>query len=280
MRKMRMEYWSCSKFADLIRGTTRPLSGTSEEWSLWEKKAKKKKIRYWLAEEGLDHLQNFIFWPFNRLDDIRYNLKCRYFSKTHALTSNLKRGEYHEFDTRLLHSTFDELVNFIEIEEAWMNIICDADKKKKWLLKRHRWLDHLFGWRNAEAGLDRLRWAASLKHDEEWIDKTDPDYGKPTSQAICAQEMLELYHWWKHERPKRPEPMDASGLSDYYEEKSRIAKEKGEDPDFVTFSDIPEEDQNHWRKLSDAHHKLEQDFDNEDTAMSIRLIKIRRGVWT
>lgn len=74
--------------------------------------------------------------------------------------------------------------------------------------------------------------------------------------------------------------MDASGLSDYYEEKSRIAKEKGEDPDFVTFSDIPEEDQNHWRKLSDAHHKLEQDFDNEDTAMLIRLIKIRRGVWT
>lgn len=52
---------------------------------------------------------------------------------------------------------------------------------------------------------------------EDWIKKSDPAFGKPTSQAFAAMETVELYKWWKEVRPKRLDPMDASGLSDYYQ---------------------------------------------------------------
>lgn len=55
----------------------------------------------------------------------RWNLR------THALTSNLKKGQWHEFDVRLLHTAFDELVNFVEVEQAWLQIVCEEDGQKK-----------------------------------------------------------------------------------------------------------------------------------------------------
>lgn len=55
---MKYEYWSCSKFADWLRGTPKINLGTSEEWNAWRKTAKEKKVRYWLTEEGLDFLKD------------------------------------------------------------------------------------------------------------------------------------------------------------------------------------------------------------------------------
>src|SRR3990167_9530234 len=118
-KTMRLKYWSCSKFADWLRGSSKLKAGTAEEWGAWRKAAKIKKIRYWLAEEGLDHLKDFIFWPAHRIYDIRCYISNRWISRSHALTNNLERGAWHEFDTRLLHAAFDELLNFVEGEQAW-----------------------------------------------------------------------------------------------------------------------------------------------------------------
>src|SRR5579863_546002 len=107
-------YWSCSKFADWLRGTPKLQMGTFEEWNTWEESAKSKKVRYWLAEDGLDHLQDVVYWPANRIYDIRCYINNRWITKSHALTSNLKRGSWYDLDTRLLHAVFDELINFVE----------------------------------------------------------------------------------------------------------------------------------------------------------------------
>src|SRR5437868_4719230 len=104
---MGSHYWSCTKFADWVRGISKIPAGTEKEWRAWKNIAKKKKIRYWLAEEGLDFLQNIINWPRNRLQDIRHYVDNRWISKTHALTSKLQKGQWHEFETRLLYSAFD-----------------------------------------------------------------------------------------------------------------------------------------------------------------------------
>lgn len=125
-------HWTCSKIADWLRGTPSLNSGTTEEWADWEKKAKKNPFRYWLAEEGLDYLQDFIYWPVNRIHDVRCYINNRWITKSHALTSNLKRGVWHDLDERLLHAVFDELVNFVEIEQAWMQIVCSDDERKKY----------------------------------------------------------------------------------------------------------------------------------------------------
>lgn len=55
----------------------KPLVGTSEEWKTWEKEAKAKNFRYWLAEKGLDYLQDFIYWPVNQINALRSYINCR-----------------------------------------------------------------------------------------------------------------------------------------------------------------------------------------------------------
>ena len=251
-----------------MRGTSKPRSGTSQEWNDWQKKAKEKKLRYWLAEDGLDFLEKVILWPINFISEIRFYINNRYLIKSHALTSNLRRGTWYDFDTRLLHTAFDELVNFVEIELAWMHAISSSTKRNFLRLGR---------WRSAEAGLAYLDWASHLKMDEDWIDKNDPDYGQPTQQALAAQETLRLYRWWKEERPKRPDPIDASGLAEYYKEKRHEAKTCGDS--FLHHTILNKKD-GQLRNLSDLYHRIEKQQEEEDTAMLIRLVEIRQSLWT
>jgi len=55
-------YWSCSKLADWIRGTEKGSSKSGRGWSEWTKASKENHpYRHWLAEDGLDYLQNFVY---------------------------------------------------------------------------------------------------------------------------------------------------------------------------------------------------------------------------
>lgn len=279
---MGSNYWSCTKFADWIRGTSKISAGTEEEWRAWKSIAKKKKVRYWLAEEGLDHLQNVLNWPKNRLQDIRHYVDNRWISKTHTLTSsNLKRGQWHEFDTRLLYSSFDSLVDFVEIELAWFHMICSDEAYKKYKTPWHHSIFRFRVRRNPECGLEYLNWAASLCHDEEWVDPNDPDFGKPTNQALAAQEMLALYNWWKEVRPARQDPMDGSGWSNYCCERRKKAEAQGSDLILpILEGNETEEEKAHAHQILEVCHEIESEQENEDTEMLIRLIKIRKYLWT
>jgi len=132
-------------------------------------------------------------------------------------------------------------------------------------------------WRCPEAGLAYLDWASVLKHDEDWIDKNDPTYGRPTIQALAAQETRALYNWWKNERPNRTDPHDASGWSSYCDERSKEDELCGED--FLSF-DTEQSDDDKSSELLKICRKMEEDQDEEDTAMLIRLVKVRHSLWT
>lgn len=268
---MKSNYWSCSKLADWLRGTPKPPAGTTEQWNTWEKTAKAKKFRYWLAEEGLDYLQNFVYWPANRINDMRCYINNRWIFKKHALTSRLERGEWHEFDTRLLHAVFDELVNFVEIEQAWMFVVFSDEDRKKYKTPWYRTFFRIGVWRCAEAGIAYLEWAAKLKNNADWVDKKDPHFGKLTSQALAAQEILALYKWWKEERQKRLDPSEASGWSEYCDKRHQATE---------TCENYPFTDKERSRSILDIYSKMEKEQEEEDTAMLIRLVKIRQSLWT
>jgi hypothetical protein len=120
-----------------------------------------------------------------------------------------------------------------------------------------------------------LIWASGLKFDDDWgVDKDSEKYGEPTSQAKNAQEILELYRWWKIERPKRPDPYDASGWSAYCE----MRREKGYDL-FDMMDKTPEESEMS-RAALDKSNEIEAAYEKEDEEMMIRLIKVRNGLWT
>lgn len=272
-------YWSCSRFADFLRGIPKLEVGSSKEWNDWEKEAKTKHpIRYYIAEEFLDKIQDIIMYPIDKLYAVKYWFNNRFITKTHALTSNLKKGEWHELDERILHCLFTELVKFVQIEKSWKNIICDEDAARKY---NAPWFAKGWGrfrtWRNEESGLDHLDWETTLVKDESWgLSPDDLEFGKPTHQALAAQEISELYHWWVYERPKRVDPFDASGWTEYCEEKrKKTGKLFWEDFDEETV-----EEREISRKMLELHNKIEEEYYQEDESMLIRLIKLRRSLWT
>ena len=274
-------YWSCSPFADWIRGTPKGGAKTSEGWDKWRDEAQRyNPVRYWLAEEGLGHLQDFVTWPIRKIYDIKYYINNRWVSRTHGLTAHardIKPGEWCDVGNRFLPCLFNELVDFVEVEQAWHHIAWSEEARKKyqapfWSWGWFRWRT----WRCPEAGLAYLDWAMSLTLDKDWgVEETDPNYGKPTGQALRAREIKELYTWWTVTYRNRPDPYDASGWSEHCDslraahganwlgasEKSPAGKKAGD----------------RALKLLD---KIERAYEREDTEMMIRLIKIRDGLWT
>lgn len=279
----RSNYWSCSKFADWLRGTEKGGAKTGSGWRDWRRQAQSQHpVRYWIAEEVLDAIQNFIWWPVDRIYDVKYYINNRWVSRTHSLTAHprdIQPGSWCDVGNRFLPCLFNELVDFVEVEQAWWNIAWDKEARKKyqapfWSAGWFRWRT----WRCPEAGLDALRWASELTFNDEWQEKTDPNYGQPTPQAIAAREILELYHWWTQVRPQRVDPMEASGWSAYCARQREL-----EDGDILASlgrdNQTPEE-QAEVRRILDECYRLEELQEKEDEDMMIRLIRVRRSLWT
>jgi hypothetical protein len=277
---MRSHYWTCSKFADWVRGTKKLGAGTSEEWDEWTTTAQMRhNFRYWLAEEGLDYLQKVVYYVPDTLHSIKYYINNRWVTRTHSLTAHardIKPGEWRDVGNRFLPCLFNELVDFVEIESAWSHIAWGSEEDKAkysapfWSTGWFRWRT----WRCPQAGLDHLDWAMTLTNSD-WCEPDHPEYGKPTGQAIRAKEIKELYTWWTATYRNRPDAYEASGWTAACEAHreangGKISWHTPKDPVI--------------KKAQDKAHKLlqkiEADYEKEDEAMMIRLIKARDSLWT
>jgi len=274
-------YWSCSPFADWLRGTSKGGAKTAEDWDEWTKNAElNHRIRYWLAEEGLSYLQDFVTWPVRKIYDIKYYINNRWVTRTHSLTAHardIRPGDWSDVGNRFLPCLFNELVDFVEIEQAWSHIAWDDEARKKY--KAPFWAAGWFRWRTwrcPEAGLDHLNWAGELRMTEDWgVHSGDKGYGELTGQAKNAREIKELYLWWTETYRNRRDPYEASGWTAYCEAQreangGRLSFSGEKDPVL--------------KKQSDKAHKLlqrlEADYEKEDEVMMIRLIKVRQSLWT
>lgn len=271
---MRSNYWSCSKFADVVRGTTKLASATGSGWKQWEKEAKAKHpIRFWIAEELLDRIQNVVMWPHDKIYDLKYYIINRWIDQSHALVAHpkhIKPGQYTDLSERILICLFDELTDFVEIECAYNTVRWDEEKvrKMRWW-QAGKWRTRTY--RDADAGLAHLDWAMSLT-DEEWLPEENKHEAKPTQQAIAAKEIVDLYKWWTEIRPKRPDPYDISGWSDHCDDKQKRG--------IGFLEDDPDEDKDRTREILDKTREIEKSYEEEDNNMLIRLIGIRKSLWT
>jgi len=280
----RTRYWSCTKFADWIRGTPKQESLTAEGWRDWGKEAKEAHpVRYWIAEELLDNIQNFLYWPIDQLYDIKYYVNNRFISKTHQLTAhrkNIKPGQWCDVGNRFLPCLFNELVNYVEVELAWWHLMWEGkEERKKYVAPwwRFGWWNMRL-WRSPQAGLDNLKWQSELVWKEDECEPGSPNIGKPTYQAEKAIEILALYKWWTEVYPNRPDPHDASGWTEYCNRKRIINGDKG--LSFFCDDTISDELREFGKKALDKSYEIEQKYEAEDEEMMIRLIKIRQSLWT
>ena len=276
---MRNHYWTCSKFADWLRGTPSPGALTSKDWKTWHLEAKAAHpVRYWLADDGLDYLQKFVFYIPDQLYAIKYYINNRWVTQTHALRAHprdIQPGTWCDVGNRFLPCLFNELVDFVEVELAWWHIAWgDQDERRKynapfWATGWFRWRT----WRCPQAGLDNLAWQMTCDN-KDYTAEDDPDYGELTPQAHNAAEIYELYKWWTLVYPNRPEPMEVSGWSAYCDSKRKAGG---------SVLDILDRDSNDGvdtTAMHDKMHELEDAYEREDEAMMIRLIKIRQSLWT
>ncbi len=198
MIRPRFYHWTCSKFADSIRGTKKPYALGWDEWDQWHKSAKQKHpVRYWIAETGLKKLQNLIYYPYDIYHTIKTYIRNRFIDKLHYLHTGLKPGEYHDLDYRILHGLFNELVIYVETECAW-----SYGKPKE--------VKHLYKFKDGsckQAGLDYLNWGIKDKYK-----------GKLTTFAKSCKEIKRLYLWWTVKRPQRKNPY----LDKWYEEDTKM----------------------------------------------------------
>jgi len=273
---MRITYWSCSKFADWVRGTPKLSAGTSEQWDEWRQKAQGyNPVRYWIAEEALDAVQNFIHYPTDKLNDVRYYINNRWVSRSHSLTAHpqdIKPGQWQDVGNRFLPCLFNELVDFVEIEQAWHYVMWNSEEQKKYNVPwwRSGWL-RWRTWRCPEAGLAYLDWAMTLTN-KEFIEEGEKE--EPTYQAKAAREIKELYLWWIRTYRNRPDPYEVSGWTAYCE-LNRLQN----DGRLFGSKETPELKKASKLALKELR-KIEAAYEKEDEQMMIRLIKIRQSLWT
>lgn len=177
---------------------------------------------------------------------------CRYrtLRKYHIVDTKLEPG-YHESDTLVMHSVFSILVDFVEMQKAWMYVIFfteeydDVYSKLSWFEKYFR------NFRSAQYGIKYLNWEITETRGR---------------QSEAAQEILDLYTWWTVTRPQRVDPFAIYHIDT-----------------FVIDSLISKKSEEELKKVSAQYkniHKLEDKYEKEDEKMLIRLIKVRKSLWT
>ena len=240
------------------------------EWDKWRDETKAKHpFGYWATETLPDILEKPVHWFVDPINDLRYYFRMRFVHKSHYLKTNLEKGSYHEIDSRILNGCFTALVDFIELEKAWMMINNSEKNDAKYHVPWHQkhYLLRWTQWRCPQAGIDYCMWEASLDHPDLLPEE------RADAQAHAAREQLALYNWWKQIRPSRPDAYDASGWTEIMDESERLG--------YKIFDDNqPPELRKRISAASDAAHKIETEYEQEDEEMLLRLIRIRKSLWT
>lgn len=119
IKRSRVDYWSCTKLADKIRGTEKPFAASLKDWRDWRADAKKAHpIRYIIAEEGLDTFQDIVFFIPDIYNTAHSYIKNRFKDKIQYLDTGLTPGQYSDLDYRITHALKNEFIKFVEGEFA------------------------------------------------------------------------------------------------------------------------------------------------------------------
>jgi len=238
-----------------------PASGTSDAWTDFEIKYRKEApVRHWFTSTLPYMVYYPIKWRWTHFwDAIRYRVV-----KYHVVDTKLK-PRWHDKDTLMLHANFSLLVDYVECEKAHRSGNDDRYSKRDRVLSKIIPYYYERYYRNPEAGMSHIDWELTLD------DPKLPLYERSPEQAKHAKAVKELYLWWTKERPARRDLIaperdnDDNGvlyfLSDRYKE---------EHPEEYRISRI----------VSKENGRMEIERDQEDEDMLLRLVKIRKGLWT
>jgi len=194
--------------------------------------------------EGMPFLGN-LKWRIQSIDSWIRALLRRH---NHIHMDALRRGQWYDSDIRIFEANFQFLVNYVEKELAWMQLITEG--KARWY---HRW----FGVHNGrDLGLKYLHWEIQLGDDS-------------LGQSDAAKKVKELYLWYRDIRPNRTDPFDSVPDRDWETEPAEDGFNRL----------VISEDSEYIKALQQAH-ELDQKYYDEDTQKAIEIVKLRQFLWT
>jgi len=240
-----------------------PGSMTSKGWRLFNKEYQEQApVRYWFAHTFKYAVLMPVKWKYEKVHDwVRY----RTYDKYHIVDTGLTPS-YYDPCTVMLHVNFNILKEFVEVEQAWSKYLWSGDYKEhaSWCEKHMPFYRRVFPFRSPEHGVKHFEWAATLD------DPNLPPHERCDHQAVAAREILVLYKWWVEDRPARKE------IEHVPYNKQGMGMLGCFDDDF---NQEAEDYKAHVTSMEAASNQ-EEEWEKEDEAMLIRLMKIRKSLWT
>lgn len=250
-------YLSSSRLFRYIRrkfGIKKPYALELGRWEKWKEKTQRDHpLGYFLTEtlpDLLDAIWKAITDPYY---NTRYYIRNRFIRKTHVLRTDCKPGEYMDTDEKIVTALANAVIDFVEIELAYKSLWCGTEESKAAVWKNGRC---------PELGLAHLAWEMTL--DDPNLDVTD----RCDSQAAHAREVHAIYAWAKT-RNDRIDPHTAGGWMAYCDKY----------PDTLWEEKTAEQEEEADAALKKVR-EIEEQYDQEDRDMMIRLIKVRKSMWT
>ena len=236
-------------------GIDKPQYAQMGEWDEINARIRREHPVGWFLTETLpdciEAVYNFITSPYYKT---RYYIRNRFFRKTHQLRTDCPVGQYWDTDERILTAMANAIIDYVEIELAFKHMWCGSDE-----LEKARWKKG----RCPELGLKYLEWEMDL--DNPHLEENH----RADFQAVAAREIKKVYDWAKT-RNARPDPMELSGWSEYCAKYAGTMWKEAVSPEQQAESDLA------LAKLRDIEEKYHQ----EDENMLIRIVKVRRNLWT
>lgn len=222
----------------------------------------------------LKFFKSFVY----RIESIERWIAYRTYEKYHIIKTELPKT-YFTYEERLYNACFSLLVDHVEIELAAYADpeLSDLPDFKEILLRRipRFWiLDYILPpHRSSKYGIRVLEARINDPYKSEYYD-TETDKKK-------AGQVLELYKWWKFERPKRQDPLEVYGLYKFCRE-----MDQKYDGDFHKWTPVGngyvemglklnEEENEKYKAIIDLASKLEEYNQEEDNIQLRRLIELR-----
>lgn len=234
---------------------------TSDGWYYFNKEFKANApIRFWLDK---NFKRTFIYpikWKYEGITNwMRYRTIDRY----NVVKTGLEPG-YYERDTLILHANFNLLVSYVETALAWKHYWAEK-QPDSWKREHIPFYNYIKPLRRPDIGIKHLEWEMTLD------DPSLPPFQQSPLQAKRAREVYALYDWWVNKRPAR------NAINP-------IRPGTDDDDDEFVFLTRPKnrnsKEYKRYLKQLDELHRQEGKWQKEDDAMLIRLMKIRRGLWS
>jgi len=229
---------------------TMPEAATGEVWDRWERMTKARyPILYFLRKR----VPTMVRVKRRQFNDAIWWVRYRTINRNHVMRIRGLKPGYYEPDTKILYTSFTLLREYVERGLACRNFRWYEERIPKWVPKwlKNHWPRKI----NPQAGIDYLRWE---------IEDEDMQAQAPEQSANAAV-IMRLYLWWTQERGERIDPHKDFRIWDGVEE-----------PRGGMFTRTSPE----YSAALDSMSKANEFYDAQDQAMLVKLIGVRRSLWS